>query len=238
MKYLDLTFQTPEENLACDEALLDFCEEKDSDEVLRFWESASHFVVLGYSNKAKLEANLPTCQKSGIPILRRPSGGGAVVQGPGSFNYSLILKINSNARSTISDTNRYVMDKNCEALTLALGKPVRVRGITDLAIEDLKFSGNSQRRKRNFLLFHGTILRDFDISIIEKTLRFPSKVPCYREGRSHKDFVVNIGLKPEEIKKVMKKIWRADEPLKIFPDEKIQQLVQEKYSREEWNLKY
>ena len=28
MKYLDLTLSTPAENLACDEALLDFCEER------------------------------------------------------------------------------------------------------------------------------------------------------------------------------------------------------------------
>ena len=38
MQLLDLTFPTPEENLACDEALLEMCEQGYDREILRFWE--------------------------------------------------------------------------------------------------------------------------------------------------------------------------------------------------------
>ena len=58
MNYLDLTFPTPEENLACDEALLDWCEAGDGPEVLRFWEPQQHFVVVGYSNRVEREVNV------------------------------------------------------------------------------------------------------------------------------------------------------------------------------------
>ena len=58
MKYLDLSLSTPEENLACDEALLELSEEVGNGEVLRFWESHRYFVVLGYSRKFRLEVNL------------------------------------------------------------------------------------------------------------------------------------------------------------------------------------
>jgi len=37
MNYLDLTLPSPEENLACDEALLELCDEGLGDEVLRVW---------------------------------------------------------------------------------------------------------------------------------------------------------------------------------------------------------
>ena len=37
MKQLDLTLPSPAENLACDEALLDWCEENGGEEILRFW---------------------------------------------------------------------------------------------------------------------------------------------------------------------------------------------------------
>ena len=48
MKYLDLTFADPAHNLACDEALIDFCEANPGgEEVLRVWEPTNYFVVLG-----------------------------------------------------------------------------------------------------------------------------------------------------------------------------------------------
>ena len=71
MKLCDLTLATPEENLACDEALLDLCEAGHSGDILRFWEPSRHFVVLGYANKAAREAALPFCRASNIPPIWR-----------------------------------------------------------------------------------------------------------------------------------------------------------------------
>ena len=82
MKLCDLTLGTPEENLACDEALLDLCEAGGSDELLRLWALPRYFVVLGYANKAATEVNLPLCRKLTVPVLRRCTGGGTVLQGP------------------------------------------------------------------------------------------------------------------------------------------------------------
>src|ERR1041385_179712 len=86
MLYLDLTSSSPAENLACDEALLDFCEERPGLEVLRFWESTERFVVLGYANALHREVNVAACEAAQIPIMRRCSGGGTVLQGPGCLN--------------------------------------------------------------------------------------------------------------------------------------------------------
>ena len=106
MKWIDLTYPSPEENLACDEALLDLCEEGAEGEILRFWEPSAYFVVLGYSNRWTTEVDSPACAKLGIPIFRRCSGGGTVLQGPGCLNYSLILKIEGDRTlATITGTN-------------------------------------------------------------------------------------------------------------------------------------
>ena len=86
MRHLDLTIPSPAENLACDEALLDWCESGDGVECLRFWESPEPFVVVGYANKVETEVNVAACEARKIPILRRCSGGGTVVQGPGCLN--------------------------------------------------------------------------------------------------------------------------------------------------------
>src|SRR5436305_12475198 len=156
MHFCDLTLPSAAENLACDEALLDLAEEEQGGEILRVWEPPEHFVVLGYGNKAETEVNLAYCREHGIGVYRRCSGGGTVLQGPGTINYSVILRINEGGSChSIPGANRFVMGRHKAAFSAVLGQPVEVSGCTDLAIRGLKFSGNAQRRKRNFLLFHG-----------------------------------------------------------------------------------
>lgn len=239
MKYIDLSFPTPEENLACDEAFLDLAEEGSEAETLRFWESNSHFIVLGYSRKHQTEINLKSCTERQIPILRRPSGGGTVLQGPGCFNYSLVLKLNdSRPLHTITETNRYVLSAHKKALEPATGKTIQVLGTSDLACNNLKFSGNAQRRKKSFILFHGTFLLDFPIPLIEEVLAIPQEQPEYRNHRTHREFLMNLEVSRQGIKKALTKQWRADEKIKTVPRAKMNQLIEERYSKKEWNFKY
>jgi lipoate---protein ligase len=239
MKHLDLTLPTPAENLACDEALLDHCEEGVDEEILRFWEPREPFVVVGYANQTAQEVDLEACQKNNIGIFRRCSGGGTVLQVPGCLNYSLILRIpNSGPLQTITGTNTYILQRNQAALEPLLKARVDVQGHTDLAIQKLKFSGNAQRRKRKFLIFHGTFLLQADIPLIEKVLRMPSKQPDYRQNRTHREFLVNLELKPEAVKATLRKVWQAEELFSDVPSEKIQELARQKYSTHEWNFKF
>jgi lipoate---protein ligase len=238
MKYFDFTFPNPAENLAADDALMDLCDKGLEDEILRVWEPQTPFVVLGYANHATREVNLDACQKAKIPVFRRCSGGGTVVQGPGCLNYSLILKIAPGPLNSIAGTNQFILGRNVEALASLLDAKPEVEGHTDLALRNLKFSGNAQRRLKNALIFHGSFLLDFDISLIEKLLPLPSKQPCYRENRSHSEFLTNLKIPPTELKSALRKNWSADEPLRNIPTEKIQELVSARYSRDEWNLKF
>ena len=240
LRHLDLTLRTPAENLACDEALLEACESGGGAGVLRFWEAREHFVVLGYANKARSEVNLEACRASQVPVLRRCSGGGTVLQGPGCLNYSLVLKIDGaeSALQSITQTNCFVMQRNREALAALLGTPVWIEGTTDLALNDLKFSGNAQRRKRDYLLFHGTFLLDFDLALVQKFLLPPTKEPEYRRQRSHTEFLTRLPLPAEAIKAGLRKIWNATESLAENFQPAMDQLVREKYGREDWNLKW
>src|SRR5512145_101364 len=93
MNLLDLTLPTPAENLALDEALLDANEAGDlAGEVLRLWESPQPIVVIGRSSRLCDEVNEPACRAAKVPILRRPSGGAAILAGPGCLMYSVILR--------------------------------------------------------------------------------------------------------------------------------------------------
>ncbi|MEI6085100.1 MAG: lipoate--protein ligase family protein [Verrucomicrobiota bacterium] len=233
MQFLDLTLPTPQENLACDEVLLDAGEE-----VLRIWQPAEHFLVLGYSNKTRTEANLDQARHDAVPVLRRCTGGGAVLQGPGVLNYSLILKIpETGPLAHISDTNAYIMEKHRQALAPVAGD-IAVRGHSDLTLGDLKFSGNAQRRRRRHLLFHGSFLLGLDVDRIERLLPMPSREPDYRHHRPHKDFLINLEVASRQIQEALKKTWNATEILRDIPADKITALARQQYSSDEWNFKF
>lgn len=238
MKLLDLTLPSPSENLACDEALLDAAEAGDAGEVLRCWESPTHFVVIGYSNNVASEVNLAACEARGVPILRRCSGGGTVVQGPGCLSYTLILQItDAGPMRSISAANQFIMERNRAAIETAIGRPIHVQGHTDLAVDGLKFSGNSQRRRRRFLLFHGTFLLTFDLKLIGELLQMPSLEPAYRARRSHGEFLTNLALPTATVRAALQSAWAATESLWTPQPEQVAALAEQKYSATEWNWK-
>ena len=243
MKLLDLTLPSPAENLACDEALLDWRDENGGEEILRFWEPRQTFVVVGYANKVATEVNIAACAAKKIPIFRRCSGGGTVVQMPGGLNYSLILQISEDGPTrSISSANQFIMEKNRTAIASLNPQPstlnISVQGHTDLCLGDLKFAGNSQRRRKHFLLFHGTLLLNCDLSLVGELLPMPSLQPDYRASRSHEEFVTNLNLAAEKVKAALAKEWNANEELKNPPLEEISKLAREKYETREWNFKF
>jgi lipoate-protein ligase A len=174
-----------------------------------------------------------------VPVLRRCSGGGTVLQGPGCLNYALILKIHSDLPlANIADANAFIMNRNRNALNSLLDGKVLIQGHTDLTLQGLKFSGNSQRRKRHFLLFHGSFLLSIDLALVEQVLPMPSKQPQYRRRRAHKDFLTNLNLPADDIKEAMKYVWNAGDALAEIPKKRAEQLVQEKYATDAWNFKF
>ena len=235
MNLFDLTLPTPAENLACDEALLDACEEGAGDEVLRFWEAGEYFVVVGYSNKISTEVNMAECERRGFPVLRRCSGGGTVVQGPGCLNYALVLKIPvSGPLASLTQTNQFIMQRHATTMSDLLGNPVHVQGHTDLVLGQRKFSGNSQRRKRRYLLFHGSFLLNFDLALIESLLPIPSRKPAYRGERSHGEFLANLPVSSSQVKAALTKTWdaRGAAPAPVIPP-----LLTSKYTTKAWNFR-
>jgi lipoate-protein ligase A len=245
MKHLDLTLPSPAENLACEEALLDAYDENGGEEVLRFWEARETFAVVGYANKIATEVNVAACVAKDVPIFRRCSGGGTVLQGSGCLNYALILRITADGPCrTITSANEFIMEKNRAAIEVLFKSQIAnrksqilVNGHTDLALDGRKFSGNSQRRKKNFLLFHGTFLLDFNLALVSEFLRMPSLQPDYRASRSHDDFLMNLNLPADQVKAALQKTWNVTEELKVIPQSEIQTLAAQKYSTDEWNLK-
>jgi len=230
---------TPAENLALDEALLDMCEAGIAGPILRFWVPETVFVVVGYGNKVATEVNFAKCELRQVPVLRRCTGGGTVLQASGCLNYALVLPLDYDPQvCSISATNGFVMERNRQALQTVTGAPVAMEGHTDLAIGGRKFCGNAQRRRRKSLLFHGCFLLHCDLAAMEELLLMPSKRPDYRRDRPHMEFVRNLELQADIVAAALKSAWGAQGMLERVPLREVQLLVQNKYSTPEWNLKF
>ncbi len=239
MKYLDLTFPDAAQNLACDEALLELFEQaRSGEELLRIWQPNQYFAVLGHGNKWRDEVASAACAADEIPVLRRCSGGGTVMQGPGCLNYSLILRQDNFSSDSVQAAFDFVLERHRRTLQALTTRPVSVKGQSDLTLGERKFSGNAQYRKREYVLVHGTFLLHYDLSLIDRYLSMPAKQPDYRRQRNHGDFLVNLEIDPAKLRAVLRLEWAADEDFSAIPGDRINRLLHERYLRAAWNEKF
>jgi lipoate-protein ligase A len=157
--------------------------------LLRFWWGDGLAVVMGSSERADAVVDTDACAALRVPILKRCSGGGTVLQTSGVLNYSLI----SPAPSTLDVRAAFRQGTDViRAILRSFGVVGVACGTSDVAVGDRKISGNAQAWRWKSLLVHGTLLIDFDFDLAGKTLKHPSRQPDYRRGRSHRDFLITL----------------------------------------------
>jgi len=237
MRLVDLTLDEPAANIALDEALLDEAEASGEQcEYLRLWSPNQCSVVVGQSARVADEVHVEFCERNNIVIIRRCSGGGAIVTGPGCLMYALILGYAERADLRMIDrAHRFVLGEMRQAFQ-RMAIAAEFLGQSDLTIGQLKFSGNSMRCKRTHFLYHGTLLYDFDLSLIPKTLKPPPRQPEYRQDRAHIDFVTNLNVPEASLRQAIIDQWQAA-TIRQWPETRTHELTAAKYSRREWNFK-
>jgi lipoate-protein ligase A len=258
MKLLDLTLDGAAENVALDNALVETADaqlatDSASDgrefEILRLWEPARPVVVIGRSSRVAQEVDVEACHAAGATIVRRTSGGAAIVSGPGCMMYAVVLSYRRRPELRgIDVAHAFVLDRIVAALSQHAPGVTR-RGTSDLAIVEAdsvdtagmerKFSGNAMRCRRDFLLYHGTLLYDFRLDLAAKLLRTPPRQPEYRHGRSHTDFITNLPLTRETLRTAVVSAFSANEAAtneqaSEWPREETAKLAQEKYGTVDW----
>ncbi|HUZ39529.1 MAG TPA: lipoate--protein ligase family protein [Streptosporangiaceae bacterium] len=133
-------------NLALEEAL---ARAGPPSPVLRIWQNAC-CVVLGRAQRAAREVNLAACAASGVPVLRRASGGGTVYQDLGILNLSLAAP--GRDRGLAAGLAELVT-----AVAAGLGLAARA-GDRGVFVGPAKVSGLASQVTRDGSLAHATLL--------------------------------------------------------------------------------
>src|SRR5262245_54897264 len=122
--------------IAHDWALFEAVEAGSTAFAWRCWRSASPAVVLGRHSIVEVNVDTAACREHAIPVLRRFSGGGTVVLGPGCLNYAVVLSLERWPHfADVEHTFRYIL----QTLVAAFEVPgLSIEGRTDLALNGRK----------------------------------------------------------------------------------------------------
>ena len=122
-------------------------------------------------------------ERLGVTLARRYSGGGAVLQDMGCTTFSFLHPLLAEPSSSAQQ-----IDLNFSILTSALQNlgfsSASRQGRNDISVDNFKVSGSAfKHRPGEYLLHHGTVLVDSDMSVLAKCLT-PSKEKLASKGIS------------------------------------------------------
>ncbi len=198
------TIRDAEEQLGRDWAMFQSVEAGASDSLYRCWETTRPVVVVGRSSRIDADVILDVCRYDGVPVVRRFSGGGAVVLGPGCVNYAVGLSLVSRPDLTdVPASFRFILGRIVAALDIP---GLSIAG-ADLVLATRKVSGNAQRRGRRALLHHGTLLCGFDPALATRYLKEPGRRPPYRSVRAHAEFIGTLPRSAGAIRARLNAAW-------------------------------
>lgn len=158
------------------------------------WVPERPTLVLGLSQNAECELHLDNARADDVAILRRASGGGAVLLTEGVLCFGVIAPLaflgkEAGIHGAFRTLTAHVVDA-CQAL----GVDAQGAGLSDIAAPDpatgtlRKLAGCAQLRKKTAVLVHGSLLVSADVSQFTRYLAYPSETPEYRQERPHTVF--------------------------------------------------
>ncbi len=212
---------------------------------VRFWRWDPSAVTVGRFQEVEDEVVLHRCQMNGIDVVRRMSGGGTVYHdAEGEFVFSVTAPEELLARDVVGAYSQ-VLALVIEALD-DMGVEAWVKDDNNVMVGDLKVSGNAQRRGRDVLQVHGTVLWDVDEEMMFSVLKArPGKDAKGRATPSKHHPVTGIhavtGASYEETYElVFQKLLEGRTYIVTSWSEgelaQAEELVVSKYGTDEWNL--
>ncbi len=165
-------------NMALDEAMLILRSVNAIPNTLRLYVFKPSTITIGYFQSLSQVVNIDYVRSKGIPVVRRPTGGGAVYHDEfGEVTYSLVLSEDLIPKN-IEESFRVITEGVVRAIRY-LGAPAEFKPLNDVVINGKKVSGQAQLRRLGVVLQHGTLMYNTDLDVLCNALAPPA--PKLRE---------------------------------------------------------
>ncbi|MCM3780694.1 lipoyl protein ligase domain-containing protein [Microbacterium hydrocarbonoxydans] len=166
------TAVSPRMNLALDEVLTSRVGEGRRRPTLRIWEWDQSAVVIGSFQSYRNEVDPEGAERHGFDVVRRISGGGAMLMAAGQIiTYSLYVPASLVQGMTFADSYAFLDDWVLQALR-SLGIDAVYQPLNDIASSSGKIGGAAQKRLANGgVLHHATLSYDIDGQTMTEVLR-------------------------------------------------------------------
>lgn len=149
-------------NLALEEYLLK--QKSINDDIICLWQNANS-IIIGRHQNAVTQINQGAANKYKVKIARRMTGGGTVYHDLGNLNFTYITNYTKDSEVDFKIFAIPVID----ALR-RFGVNAQLSGRNDITVDGKKISGTAQAGIGNRILFHGTLMYDVDMCILEEIL--------------------------------------------------------------------
>lgn len=240
-------------NLAAEEYLLTHAD----DDIIMLWRNEAS-VIIGKNQNAYAEINLDFTSASGIKVVRRLTGGGAVFHDLGNVNFTFISAEGGKLSEGIAEGGLDFahFTRPIIAALCSLGVNAELSGRNDIIVRtpegERKVSGNAQCVVDGVTMHHGTLLFAASLTRLQGALNVDSSKLKSKGIASVRSRVANIyDLLPEascvrvgDVTAFMAYLSKylshefALTPECLTPDMErgIETLMRGKYTRDEWNL--
>jgi len=175
-------------NMAVDEAIMISHSKGEVPPTLRLYQWSPPAVSVGFSQEIERKVDVDKCRELGIDVVRRPTGGRAVLHDK-EITYSVVISLGLLPGSVLQ-TYRFLSAGLLQAIKL-LGleasvedKPTKssVSGSPacfdspswyEIEVSGRKLVGSAQVRQRDVLLQHGSVLLELDIERLQQVMKLP-----------------------------------------------------------------
>jgi len=189
-RVIDTGVRSAAENMAMNKTLLEGHQEGITPHTLRFLQFTPS-VLLGFHQSAEQELKLDYCKENNIEVQRRMTGGGAIYFDQTQIGWELYLDKRALGTADMSAIAKKICEAAAEGMS-KLGVDAKFRPRNDIEVDGRKISGTGGAFDGDSILYQGTLLVDFDVERMLKTLRIPAEKLSDKAISSARERVVNL----------------------------------------------
>lgn len=189
-RLLDTGSLSAAHNMALEKVILTARSRNLVPDTVHFLQFSPPAALVGYHQAVELEVEEEYCRSHGIDINRRISGGGAIYMDEGQLGWEVFARKDTPGIPKKLEDMYCLLCESAVAGLAKLGVTARFRPLNDIEVDGRKISGTGGTEIGDALLFHGTVLTDFDVDTMIKCLKLPIKKLDDKQVQSFKERVV------------------------------------------------